>query len=81
MNGHQTRVRARVRQSIRAIIATVAARHGLTEADIYVRDRSGPVSVARRAAWTSAHAAGFSKAEIARVGGWNHSSICHAVRQ
>lgn len=81
MNGHQTRCRARVRQSIRAIIASVAARHGLTEADIYVRDRSGPVSAARREAWTSAHAAGFSMADIARVGGWNHSSICQGVRQ
>ena len=81
MNGRKTRARARVRRGIRDIIASVAARHGLTEADIYVRDRSAPVSAARREAWALAYAAGFSMVEIARVGGWNHSSIRHGVRQ
>lgn len=67
------------RARIRSIIAATAARHGMSEADILVRDRHAHVVAARSEAWAMARDAGFTFTAIAKVGGWDHSSVGQGV--
>lgn len=67
------------RAAMRAILRAVAASHGLTEADIYVRDRSGPLVRARQAGFFALDAAGFALAEIAALGGWDDATVRHGI--
>jgi len=67
------------RARIRSIIAATAAKHGMSEADILVRDRHAHVVAARSEAWAVARQAGFTFTAIAKVGGWDHSSVGQGV--
>lgn len=69
------------RDQMRIIFQDVAARHGMTEADLYVRDRRQSVSVARFEAWSECSDRGFSLPIIAALGGWHHTSVLHGVRK
>lgn len=63
------------RPTIRKIFQSVAESHGLTEADLLVRDRSGPVAAARHEAWAKCRRAGMTLQAIASVGGWDHTTV------
>ena len=67
------------REAMRSIMRSVADRHGLTEADLYVRDRRGPVCLARSEAWAKCYHAGFTYVKIASVAGWDHTSVIYGV--
>ena len=69
------------RDEMRIIFRDVADKHGMTEADLYVRDRSFAVAAARWEAWAECRARGYSFPVIAALGGWDHTSIMHGVRQ
>lgn len=69
------------RQQMRVIFQDVADKHGLEEADLYVRDRCTAVSLARFEAWAECRARGFSFPVIAALGGWDHTSVMHGVRK
>ena len=64
---------------MRAIFRDTAARHGMTEADLYIRDKASDISMARWEAWTLCHAAGFTYTAIADLAGWDHTSVSHGV--
>jgi len=68
---------ATARAAMRGIFRSTAAQHGITEADLYVRDKStAPI---RWAAWAACRDAGFTYAAIAKLAGWNHTSVVHGV--
>ena len=67
------------RKNMRAIVRAVAQSHGLTEADIYVRDRSKNISYARAVAWRECHLAGHSYTTIAELAGWNFQSVAYGI--
>ena len=67
------------RESMRQIMRCVAERHGFTEADLYVRDRRGPICRVRSEAWSACYHAGFTYVKIASVAGWDHTSVIYGV--
>lgn len=69
------------RNIMRGIIRGVAQDRGISEADIYVRDRRPDLAAARRAAWAECFAAGFNKSVISRLGGWDQTTVSHGVRK
>lgn len=69
------------RSAMRTIFQNVADKHGMTEADLYVRDRSTAISRARWAAWAECRARGYSLLVIAALGGWDHTSVMHGIRE
>lgn len=69
------------RDAMRVIFKDIADKHGMTEADLYVRDRCYAVSRARWAAWAECRARGYSFPVIAALGGWDHTTIIHGVRE
>lgn len=69
------------REEMRDLFRSVANRHGLDEADLYVRDRSAPVSAARNEAWGLCRKAGYSYPVIAALGGWDHTSVMHGAEK
>ena len=56
-------------------MASVAESHGLTEADILVRDRHPRAVRARHQAWAACRRLGLTLQAIADVGGWDHSTV------
>lgn len=69
------------RMKLRQIVASVAAKHGLSEGDIYLRDRTAPMVAARHEAWAKCREAGFTLQAIAGLAGWDHTSILTGVRR
>jgi chromosomal replication initiation ATPase DnaA len=61
-------------------IAQVAARTGITEADILGRSRFREHFRARRMVCLELHARGWSYSRIGRLLGRDHTTISHAVR-
>lgn len=69
------------RSMLRRIMRDVAAKHGLSEGDIYLRDRTAPMVAARHEAWAKCREAGFTLQAIAGLAGWDHTSILTGVRR
>lgn len=69
--------------TIAEIIAAVAARHGLTPAQLTGPQRVAPVVAARHEAMAEAHATGrWTMGQIGRAfGDRDHTTIAHAVRK
>ena len=67
------------RSMLRRIMRDVAAKHGLSEGDIYLRDRTAPMVAARHEAWAKCREAGFTLQAIAGLAGWDHTSVMHGV--
>lgn len=67
------------RAAMRAIFRETAIRYGMTEADLYVRDRGRDVTAVRWEAWALCRDAGFTYAAIAKLAGWNHTGVAHGV--
>lgn len=69
------------RAEMRKIFQDTAAKHGLSEADLYVRDRRAPYVAARREAWALCYrnGRGHTYEAIAALGGWDHTTIMHGV--
>lgn len=64
---------------LRAIFQAIAAKHGLSEADLYVRDRLPKVVAARWQAWAECYASGYTYEAIAALAGWDATSVMHGV--
>ena len=64
---------------MRQIFRDAAARHGCAEADLYVRDRGREITAIRWEAWAACRDAGFTYAAIAKLAGWDHTSVVHEV--
>jgi chromosomal replication initiation ATPase DnaA len=69
------------REAMRAIFRHVARDHELTEADLYVRDRTAPVAEARACAMRACYDEGFSSPEIASLAGWDVTTVRRAITQ
>ncbi|MFC3060036.1 hypothetical protein [Paenirhodobacter populi] len=69
------------REYLRDVFRAAAGRHGLTEADLYIRDQSKPLVAARHEAWAEARRSGFTLKEIASIAGWDHTSVMHGARR
>lgn len=67
------------REAMRSIMRSVAECHGLTDADLYVRDRRKHIVDARHEAWTKCREAGFTFQAIAGLAGWDHTSVLQGV--
>ena len=67
------------RSMLRRIMRDVAAKHGLSEGDIYLRDRTAPMVAARHEAWAKCREAEFTLQAIAGLEGWDHTSVMHGV--
>jgi chromosomal replication initiation ATPase DnaA len=70
----------RQRDHMRDIMRQVAARHGLTEADLLIHDRNAHYVRARREAWQIMRSAGYTYAEIGAISGRDHTTILHSVQ-
>lgn len=68
---------ASARDAMRRIFRSTAMRHGVTEADLYIRDKT--VAPIRWEAWAICRNEGFTYAAIAKLAGWNHTSVVHGV--
>lgn len=68
------------RHQLRTIMRAACARHGVSEADILVRDRTARIVAARWEAWADCWRAGETYTAIAAVGGWDHTSVAHGVK-
>lgn len=66
---------AEARRIVRLTLAAVAHSHGLTEADLLVRDRHPRAVRARHQAWAACRSLGLTLKAIADVGGWDHSTV------
>ena len=64
---------------MRMIFASVAERHGMSEADMYVRDRRRAVAVVRWEAWVECRNAGCTYSAIAGHAGWHPSTVVIGV--
>lgn len=71
----------KARAAMRKIFQETAARHGLSEADLYVRDRRSSYAIARHDAWDKCCKAGFIRADIVLLGGWDWTTVDHGVKQ
>jgi chromosomal replication initiation ATPase DnaA len=65
---------------MRDIMRQVAARHGLTEADLLIHDRNAHYVAARREAWQIMRAAGYAYAQIGALSGRDHTTIMHSLQ-
>ena len=63
------------RKLVRSIFAEVAVSHGLTEADLLVRDRHRAAVAARHEAFRACRKLGLTLAAIADVGGWHITTV------
>lgn len=63
------------RRIVRLTLAAVAHSHGLTEADLLVRDRHPRAVRARHQAWAACRSLGLTLRAIADVGGWDQSTV------
>lgn len=68
------------RAELRRIFREVAMRHCVDEADLYVRDKSDGICLVRNEAWSRCKDAGYSYPTIAKLAGWDHSSVMHGVK-
>ena len=68
------------RKLVRSVLSEVAATHGLTEADLLVRDKHKPAVTARHEAWAICYRLGLTHEAIASVGGWDNSTVREGVR-
>lgn len=67
------------RIELRKIFRAVASKHGIEEADLYVRDRTNNISKARWEAWARCRIAGYSLKVIADLAGWDHTAVMHGA--
>jgi chromosomal replication initiation ATPase DnaA len=63
------------RKLVRSVLSDVALRHGLTEADLLVRDRHPVAVAARHEAFAACRSLGLTLQAIASVGGWDHTTV------
>lgn len=69
-----------VRFELRRIFREVAIRHCVEEADLYVRDKSDGICLVRNEAWARCRDAGYSFQTIAKLAGWDPSSVMYGVQ-
>ena len=69
------------RKAMRPIFRAVAASYGLSEADLYVRDKRKHVAAARREAWEGCRRLGFTYQAIADLAGWDCSTVQQALNK
>lgn len=70
-----------MRAAMRDVYQRVSWKHGLEEAEIYIRDQSKFAVAARHEAWADLRQMGFSFPEIAALGGWDHTTVMSGVRR
>src|SRR5690606_29886287 len=70
-----------MRATMRDVYQRVAWKHGLDEAEMYIRDQSKFATSARYEAWADLRQKGFSYPEIAALAGWDHTTIMNGVRR